>query len=104
MYLNTGEKTECFGCESCVQICAKGALTMIEDNEGFRYPVVDYQKCIQCELCRKVCPHIYMPEKHENNKFVFGGYSNDPRIRFESTSGGAFSAIVDSFCDEDYVV
>lgn len=37
-------------------------------------------------------------------KYVFGGYIKNNKIRFDSTSGGAFSAIVDAFCDSDYVI
>lgn len=37
-------------------------------------------------------------------KYVFGGFNKDDKIRFNSTSGGAFSAIVDTYCDENYVV
>lgn len=37
-------------------------------------------------------------------QYVFGGYNKNEKIRFESTSGGAFSAIVDAFCDKDYVI
>ena len=37
-------------------------------------------------------------------KYVFGGYIKDDKIRFNSTSGGAFSAIVEAYCDENYVI
>lgn len=37
-------------------------------------------------------------------KYVFGGYIKDEKIRFNSTSGGAFSAIVDTYCDKSYVI
>lgn len=104
MFLDTGNKTECFGCEVCQQICSKQAITMLEDKEGFRYPVIDGTLCIHCNLCRKACPFALMPEKHRDNKRVFGGYINNPATRFESTSGGAFSAIVNAFCDENYVI
>lgn len=104
MYLDTGDKSECFGCEGCAQVCPKDAITILEDEEGFRYPVIDQEKCIDCGLCRRVCPHSLMPEKYESNKYVFGGYILDSKTRFESTSGGAFSAIVDAFCDENYVI
>lgn len=33
MYLDTGDKTQCFGCEGCVQVCPKDAVSMAEDNE-----------------------------------------------------------------------
>lgn len=104
MYLDTYDKTECFGCEGCVQVCEKKALLMKEDDEGFRYPEIDAEKCNKCGLCCRVCPHEHMPEKDEGRKYVFGGYSVDPRIRFHSTSGGAFSVIADVFCNENYVI
>jgi chromate transporter len=66
---------------------------MLEDNEGFRYPKIDQKKCIDCGLCRNVCPNSHIPEKFELNKFVFGGYNLDSKTRYNSTSGGAFSAI-----------
>jgi len=104
MFLDTGKKTECFGCEACYQICPRQAITMKEDIEGFRYPVIDESLCIQCDRCRRTCPHACMPEKHRENKYVFGGYCNNPKTRYESTSGGAFSAVVEAFCDKEYVI
>ncbi|MBO5569396.1 MAG: Coenzyme F420 hydrogenase/dehydrogenase, beta subunit C-terminal domain [Clostridia bacterium] len=104
MFLDTGNKTECFGCEACQQVCPKQAITMQEDEEGFRYPLIDASLCIHCNLCRKACPHAVMPEKHTDNKYAFGGYNKNPATRFESTSGGAFSAVAETFCDKDYVI
>ena len=37
-------------------------------------------------------------------QYVFGGYNKNNQVRFNSTSGGAFSAVVDAFCDENYVI
>lgn len=104
MFLESGNKTECFGCEACFQVCEKRAVSMREDAEGFRYPVVDTMACVNCGLCRAVCPFEHTPEKYGKDKYVFGGYHLDPKIRFDSTSGGAFSAVVNSFCDENYVI
>lgn len=41
---------------------------------------------------------------NKEKKYVFGGYIKDQQTRFESTSGGAFSAIVDAYCQENYVI
>ena len=68
MYLDKGQKSECFGCEGCVQICPTTAISMQEDSEGFRYPVVDNENCIGCDLCRKACPFEHMPDKYEDNQ------------------------------------
>lgn len=49
-------KEECCGCTACYAICPKEAISMIEDEEGFEYPVIDESKCIRCFQCIKVCP------------------------------------------------
>lgn len=104
MYLDTQEKKECFGCEACAQACPRGAITLRFDKEGFRYPHISEERCVRCGLCRSVCPYGNLPARHTENKYVFGGYHQNPAIRFESTSGGAFSAVADAFCDENYVI
>lgn len=104
MFFDTGIKTECFGCEACTQVCPKHAIQMAEDEEGFRYPVIDAVSCINCGLCHQVCPAEHMPETVDGEKYVFGGYHKDNRVKGESTSGGAFSAIAEGWCDRDYVI
>lgn len=104
IYLDDKNKTHCVGCEACVQVCGKAAITMEEDQDGFRYPLIDVAKCVDCRMCRKVCPYDNMPQRYGEDKYVFGGYSLDKDIRFESTSGGAFSEIVNAYCDDNYVI
>ena len=104
MSIHITDKTKCCGCEACVQVCAHNAIKMQEDNEGFRYPVVDSSLCVECSLCEKVCQYYEMPPKHQEEKYVFGGYNNNPEVRSESTSGGAFSAVVEAYCDCNYVI
>jgi len=103
-FLVDGKPDGCFGCEACVQACPKGALSMSEDKEGFRYPVLDEKKCIDCGLCHKVCPVEHLPEKNPIAERVFGGYIKDENIRKQSTSGGAFSAIADAWSNGKYVI
>lgn len=49
-------KENCCGCAACFAICPQKAIFMVEDEEGFLYPLVDEQKCEGCYLCLKVCP------------------------------------------------
>lgn len=97
-------KSRCTGCEACAQSCEKHAITMVEDSEGFRYPTVDKAICVDCNKCTKACPIVNMPEGHVGDKIAFGGYIKDDYIRENSTSGGAFSAIVETWCDTNYVI
>lgn len=103
-YLETQKKRECFGCEACVQICGKDAICMCADEEGFRYPQIDLSKCVSCGLCRKVCPHKEGTLEPHDIKYAFGGYLKDQQLRQDSTSGGAFSAIAESWCQEGYAI
>lgn len=60
------DKVTCCGCWACENICPKHCVVMKEDNEGFRYPEVDVEVCIECGLCKAVCPILHKPIKeHE---------------------------------------
>ena len=52
--INIKRKSECTGCSACKNICPKNAIEMVCDNEGFEYPIVDKNKCVNCNLCNKV--------------------------------------------------
>ena len=103
-YLKSGIKSECFGCSACADVCAAGAIKMTEDDEGFRYPVIDSSICVECNACERVCLAEKKPKKSTQKQTAFGGHINDRDILENSTSGGAFSAIADSWCDENYVI
>ena len=45
-------KEDCCGCTACKNICPKNAITMKRDEEGFSYPSIDSDLCIECNLCK----------------------------------------------------
>ena len=103
-YLNSFNKEECFGCEACYNICPKKAITMSADDEGFKYPIINNELCIKCGLCHKACPFENEIQPNSSEKYAWGGYSKDTDIRYQSTSGGAFSSIINAICDKNFVV
>lgn len=93
------DKELCVGCNACGDICPKNAIRFKGDDEGFSYPVVDSSKCVDCGLCRNTCPIIHVDEIRKSNTQrepeVLAGINQDLNVRFDSTSGGIFSALAD---------
>ena len=49
------DKADCAGCYACANKCPVQAIAMVEDEEGFRYPQVAREKCIDCGACTSSC-------------------------------------------------
>lgn len=93
--INITNKIDCCGCNACGDICPTQAISFQTDIEGFWYPEVDIEKCINCGLCEKICPIIHA-ENLKKNDFptpeCFAAENKNLEVVFDSTSGGLFSA------------
>lgn len=104
-FLLTANKKECCDCKACIQICPKGCIKEQVDSKGFTYPYVDHNSCINCNLCVKACPMNKNDKNKVNNTPIcYAGVHLNDEIVLNSSSGGAFTAIVESYCDENYVI
>ncbi len=83
------DKQTCCGCTACVQRCPKQCIALSEDSEGFLYPQIDENVCIECGLCEKVCPILSPQEKIEPLSVVAAKNRNEQE-RMDSSSGGVF--------------
>lgn len=90
--IKIAKKEDCTGCHGCYNVCPKKCIDMNFDEEGFLYPSVDLDKCVECGLCEKVCPIIHTVEV-ENEPIAIGCYNKDEKIRMESSSGGIFTLL-----------
>ena len=97
------DKKECCGCASCANVCPKNCITMISDDEGFLYPQINKDLCINCNLCKKSCP-IINTQKSENKPVAYGCYNKDESIRMSSSSGGVFHLLCDFIIRQNGVV
>lgn len=101
--INIIDKTNCCGCNACVQICPKQCITMHQDEEGFDYPTVNENNCTDCGLCEKVCPVLNSGESKKPLK-VYAAKNRDEEIRLESSSGGIFTALAEEVIHKGGVV
>lgn len=96
-------KKDCCGCSACASICPKQCITMVEDNEGFLYPKVDENTCVNCGLCEKVCNELHPYDKREPLQ-VLAAVNKNEGVRLKSSSGGIFYILAEKVIKEDGVV
>lgn len=101
------KREECCGCNACGDVCPKAAISFKSDEEGFLNPIIDHSLCVDCGLCDKVCPSINS-NKLKTNDFekpiCYAAVHKNLDVRFDSTSGGAFSAFAKKAYLEKYYV
>ena len=98
----------CTGCFACKQVCAKGAIHIVEKDSFFLYPEIDTSLCVGCSLCTKVCPVLNMNQvtaainKEESVSYAI--WNNNMKDRVNSSSGGVFSAMADRIIKDGGIV
>lgn len=95
----TNEK--CTGCAACAAICPAGAIILTENKNGFREPVVNSKKCINCTLCEKTCREQV---EYRNPQKVYIAKHKNKKVHMDSQSGGAFTAISDYILSKNGVI
>lgn len=101
--IHISDKSLCCGCSACAQSCPKKCISMIEDEEGFLYPNINNNICVDCGLCEKVCPVINSREPREP-RIAFAAINLNEEIRMKSSSGGIFTMIAERIIDDNGVV
>lgn len=94
----------CSGCGACFQACPQKAISLKPNEFGFIFPSIDNVKCVECGACQNVCPYNNL-DKLKSERLtpaVLALRHNSGDIVNKSSSGGAFSAIIDAVCP-DYV-
>lgn len=119
MNIDIIDKRKCSGCMACYNACPKKAI-QIEEKDGFSYPKIQKETCINCGLCKRVCPVLNKEDeekdknekenknesKSEKNEFldVYACKNQDEKIRMKSSSGGVFTLIAEYILEQDGVI
>ena len=95
------EHNKCTGCAACYTACSHNAITMQYDEEGFEYPVIKQESCLDCGLCQNVCPVLQYDKRQvlrtANNGTQIGYAARNKNFeqRMISSSGSIFPPIAE---------
>lgn len=80
-------KEKCTACGACINVCRVGAISYEIDSVNKVNAKIDDTLCINCGLCKKVCPEINKCAKNQSI-YCYAAWSCDEGIRKNSASGG----------------
>ena len=82
----------CSACGACLAVCPAEAIQMQASTEGFQYPQILKDKCIECSKCVRVCTLRATEEKHEPMEAYAAVGRCDSLVK-NSASGGVFASL-----------
>lgn len=85
------ESDSCTGCGVCAVECRFGAISMIEDEEGFLVPSICHELCTGCRSCMRICPSMNAQTGCEADFYM--AWNKDRSVLEECSSGGVFDAL-----------
>ena len=88
--IKLADESICTGCALCHDVCTTGAIIMSVSEDGFKYPIIDSNKCIKCGKCQKKCPVINDNEFHESKNALYGRLVDGIEL---NSSGGLCKAL-----------
>ena len=94
----------CSGCAACANICARNAISMQFDKNGFFKPVIDSEKCVDCKRCSTNCPQNQKELDNIDLKDIAVFISKNDKDYIHSSSGGAFNTLAKEVLNQGGVV
>lgn len=106
-------KEECTGCMACVNKCPVSAIDIQKNEYGFVFPMINADKCINCNMCNQVCPiddleeHVPLEKrvpKKINTLEAFSMFHNSEDVVEKSSSGGVFYGLAQNILKKNGIV
>ncbi len=96
------EKNKCTGCMACIDKCPKKAIFILDSIDTYN-AVINENSCVNCDACHKVCNVNNPPEFFETEEWL-QGWIEDNSLRKNSSSGGAATALMRRFVEQNGIV
>ena len=105
-YLLQHKSLYCTGCTACYSVCPCDSIEMLPDEDGNIVAVINQETCIDCGKCKEVCPLLNPVKAHSLIDYEEELYAvmADGKTRLQSSSGGLFSVVAESFLNKKGVV
>lgn len=103
MSINLSPHDNCTGCKACGYACPKDAITFKKDAQGFGYPVIDHEKCIECGKCVKSCHVLTEVNKQTDRQYTYR-YKASDEVRMTCSSGGFVPLLTKHCLDNGFYV
>ena len=94
----------CSGCGVCQSVCPCGAITMQADPFGSLYPVIQEQKCTDCQSCTRHCHFLSENSAAQPAHTIVSLQSKNQDALKTSQSGGAFFELAKAVLETGGVV
>ena len=106
--LEVVEKEKCCGCAACYTACNHNAITMHFDEEGFEYPLINQESCVDCGLCQASCPVIHYDyakrKEYSDAQIGYAARNKNYDQRLISSSGSIFPVLAEYIIEKGGVV
>lgn len=89
---------KCTGCCACISKCPKSAIKLVDTYDKV-YAEINTDLCVNCDLCKHICPTLNFVEKSEPIVW-YEGWSNNSYVRATSSSGGIASELIEGFIED----
>lgn len=96
-------KEKCTACGGCINICSKDAISLVPDELGRTIAIIDDKKCVNCGLCKKVCPVNSGMESNYPNK-CYAAWSKNENFQKNCASGGISTGFAEAVLENNGVV
>lgn len=98
------KKEKCCCCAACMNICPTRAITINSDADGFKFPEINDDLCVECSLCNKVCAFQNIPISGNDPIATYVAINKNSDVLSSSASGGIFSALASIVLEKNGIV
>lgn len=107
--LNKSAEKLCTSCGVCAIVCARKAISILLDDDGFYRPVVDVDSCNDCGLCTSVCYKFdsdvkITADEGLQQKPLYSAWALDDNVVKNTTSGGIGDLLARQLMREGYKI